>query len=68
MHNLINDLPSDKKTYQSRTVLEEVTDTLVAGHGMVNWVLVLELISFFDLGNIRPNLLDHAVEEEKKIS
>lgn len=47
------------KAYQARTILEKITDALMARHGMVNWVLILEFISFFYFSNIRSHFLNH---------
>jgi hypothetical protein len=52
-----------QKTYQPRTILEEITNTLVGSHGVVNWVLVLKFISFFNLSNIGSYFLYQPVRQ-----
>lgn len=58
--NKFFNLKIEIETHQPRTILEQVADTLVAGYGLVNWILILKLVSFLNLGNIRSNLLDQA--------
>lgn len=56
-HYVLADMPKGSKlkkniTHKSRSVLKQVTDSLVLRDGAINWIFVLEFIGTSDIRHI----------------
>jgi hypothetical protein len=63
----VQPINSHDVSYQSGTISEEISDTLMLGDRAINRILILKLISRDNIRHIRLDLLDQPEEKENNL-